>query len=380
MAVPLAAIAADYEEDEHSSGLARTYKITFETAVDVPRLCEELSATRAVQGARPNRIVRAATRPDDTYYGLQWGPAAIGCEEGWEIETGHPDVTMAIVDSGVDLDHGDLQAKLVPGHDFVDLQGLLPWYLEPLGDFRHRDDSPDDEDGHGTHCAGIAGASADNGLGVAGVCWGGSILPVRVMFRVYDFFGNYETSIGTEADIDAGIKFAIDTGAQVINLSLGGEGPSHEAVLEYAYDQNVCVFAATGNDGWSNPSYPASDSKVLAVGAVQRGLVWATFSNYGPAYNQFVVAPGVEIASTFKDNGYVYLQGTSMATPFVTGLGALIVSRALRAGQQLPVNDVYNIIRETATPLGSGKGDTFFGQGLINVHAALEEVDRRLGS
>jgi subtilisin family serine protease len=113
---------------------------------------------------------------------------------------------------------------------------------------------------------------------------------------------------------------------------------------------------------------------------VESNLNRAYFSNYGPAYNQFVVAPGVDIASTYKDNGYVYLDGTSMATPFVTGLAGLIVSQAIRDGQQLPPDEVYRIIRETATPLGSGKGDIFFGEGLVNVEAALDATRARLGS
>jgi subtilisin family serine protease len=104
----------------------------------------------------------------------------------------------------------------------------------------------------------------------------------------------------------------------------------------------------------------------------------ASFSNYGSAYYKFVMAPGVEIASTYKDNSYIYLQGTSMATPFVTGLVGLIVSLALRSGQQLSVDDIYKIIRQTATPLGSGKGNVFNGEGLINVPAALEAAKKKL--
>jgi subtilisin family serine protease len=373
-----AAIPADYADDEDAAGLSRTYKVTFENEVNVYRLCDELTKSRAVQGARPNYIREAVARPSDFFYGYQWGPKVIDCEAGWEIETGHPDVVIAIVDSGVDLHHEDLESKLLPGQDFVDVQGSLGWRYTPLGDYRNRDDEPQDEDGHGTHCAGIAGAASGNGEGVAGVCWGGSILPVRVMFRVYDYVSGRETSVGTDADIDAGIKFAADAGAHVMNLSLGGPEPSHETVLEYAYDKNVCVFAATGNEDSSDPSYPASNPKTLAVGAVDSNLNRASFSNYGSAYNQFVVAPGVKIASTYKDNAYVYLDGTSMATPFVTGLGALMVSLALRSSKQLMVDDVYRIIRETAKPRGSGRGDVFFGEGLVNVAAALEATKQKL--
>jgi subtilisin family serine protease len=194
------------------------------------------------------------------------------------------------------------------------------------------------------------------------------------MFRVFDNYTQSETSVGTDIDIDAGIKYAVDAGANVINLSLGGESPSHEAVLQYAKDQNVCVLAATGNENSSSPSYPGSNPNVLAVGAIDTGFNRASFSNWGPNFNLFVMAPGVQIASTFKENGYVYLQGTSMATPFVSGLAALILSLAKRNGKSLTADDVYRIIRESATPMGSGKGDIFFGEGLVNAQAALAKT------
>ncbi len=381
-AMAATAISADYQADEDASGLSRTYKIDFETDVNVPQVCRELETSSAISQARPDYISQIYAPPSDEFYGYQWGLPAIGAEAGWEIETGHPDAVIAIVDSGIDLNHEDLREKLISGQDFVDYQGVPPlgWRYTPLGDYRERDFDPDDEDGHGSHCAGIAAAASNNHLGVAGVCWGGKILPVRVMFRVRDNLMGYETSIGFDTDIMPGIKFAVDSGAHVINLSLGGpNGDAYEPVLQYAYDRNVCVIAATGNDSSSNPSYPASNPRTLAVGAVDSGLNRPSWSNYGPAYNQFVMGPGVEIASTYKDNGYVYLQGASMATPFVTGLVGLIVSLALRSGKQLSVDDIYKIIRETATPLGSGKGDIFYGEGLINVPAALEAAKQKLG-
>jgi len=371
-------IAANYRDDEETLGLSRTYKVTFQNPVDVLRVCDELQRSTAVQEARPNYISQVLERPNDAFYGFQWGPLAIGCEDAWEIETGHPDVLVAIVDSGADLQHDDLEAKLSPGADLVDFQGRGGFRYQLLGDYRTRDEDPSDEDGHGTHVAGIAAAASDNSRGVAGICWGGRILPVRVMFRVYDRFTRRETSVGTDADIDAGIKFAVDAGAHVINLSLGGSAPSHEMVLQYAYDQNVAVLAATGNDNSNSASYPASNPNVLAVGAVDENLNRASFSNYGPAYNEFVVAPGVEIASTYIDNDYVYLQGTSMATPFVTGLAALVASVGLRSGTRLNADAIYTILRETATPLGSGTGDPFYGAGLINAPAALKAAQQRV--
>lgn len=376
-AAVMSPMPATYDDEEESLGLSRTYRVTFNEPVDVFQLVRELEENAAVQEARPNYISAPMVRPSAEFYEYQWGPLAIGCEEGWEIETGHPDVVVGIVDSGVDLQHEDLAPKLLAGADLVDFQGDAGLRYVPVGDYQVRDDDADDEDGHGSHVAGIAAAASEESTGVVGVCWGGSILPVRVLFRVYDRYQRAETSIGTDADIDAGIKFAVDGGAHVINLSLGGPVPSHEAVLQYAHDKDVVVLAATGNANSNAASYPASNPNVLAVGAIDPNFNRAPFSNYGPAYNRFVMAPGVEIASTYKDNQYVYLQGTSMATPFVTGLAALIVSVALRNGAPWTAEAVRTIIRETATPLGSGKGDVFFGEGLINVPAALAAAQQQ---
>lgn len=372
-------ISAAYADRELSSSLSRTYRVVLETPANTEQLCRELCRrSKAIENARPNYIVESQRVPNDELYGFQWGLPAINAETAWDIEAGHPDVRVAIVDSGVDLDHDDLVAKLADGSDFVDYPYGPDGRYTPLGDFKNRDNFPDDEDGHGTHCAGVAAGGSDNSRGTAGVCWAGKIVPVRVMFRVHDRWQNVETSVGTTADIDAGIKFAVDAGAHVINLSLGGPEKTHQEVIQYAVDSGVAVFAATGNENTRDPSWPASDPNVLAVGAVNSGLGRAEFSNYGPAYNDFVVAPGVRIASTYRDNSYVYLQGTSMATPFVTGLGALIASLGLRAGKRLSPATIYEVIRKTAMPLGTGKGDLFVGQGLIDAKAALVEAQRRL--
>ena len=373
------AISADYQSDEDDSGLSRTYQITLENDANIEHVCQELKQSSAISKVRPNYISEIYATPSDEFYGFQWGLQAINAEAGWDIETGHPDVVIAIVDSGVDLNHDDLKDKLIPGEDFVDFQGNAGTRYELRGDYKIRDLDPDDEDGHGTHCAGISASTSNNGQGITGVCWGGKIVPVRVMFRVFDRFEGRETSVGTGTDISAGIKFAVDSGANVINLSLGGgSGDEYEPVLKYARDRNVCVVAATGNENSSLPSYPAADPNALAVGAIDTALNRANFSNYGSGYGAFVMAPGVQIASTYKDNSYEYLSGTSMATPFVAGLAGLIISVALRSGKQISIEEVYRIIRETATPLGTGKGDRFYGEGLINVPAALQAAQQAL--
>ena len=199
--------SADYQDDEDAIGLSRTYRVRFDKDVDVLHACDELCKSSAVESASPNYLYTAQVRPDDQFYGFQWGLPAINCESSWDIESGHPDAKIAIVDSGIDLQHDDLRGKLLAGQDFVDLrQGEFGWRFRLVGDYRFRDARPNDEDGHGSHCAGIAAAASNNGDGVAGVCWSGRVLPVRVMARVYDRVRRTETSIGSTVDIGAGIN------------------------------------------------------------------------------------------------------------------------------------------------------------------------------
>lgn len=373
-------IGNNYSNQEKAKSLSRVFKVKLDKNLHtVEGLCEELLKSDGVEDARPNYISEAFIRPSDSFYAYQWGLAATDCESGWDIEQGLDNVKMAVVDTGVDMFHEDLATKLIAGFDLVDYQGGNTPQFDLLGDFRQRDNDPSDENGHGTHCAGIMAASSNNGQGISGVCWGGQIIPVRVLFQVFDRFNQVTTSIGTDIDIDAGIKYAVDAGADVINLSLGGSNPSHDAVVQYAYDRNVCLIAAMGNSNTSQANYPAANPKVLAVGAINESLQRANFSNYGPAYNRFVMAPGVAIASTYINNSYQYLDGTSMAAPFVSGLAGLIISVAKRRGANYMVNDIYDIIRESAIPQRNGRGDTFFGEGIVNVRNALELAQQRFG-
>lgn len=374
-------ITSTYGDQEIKTGIARSYKVTMENEINVKQLCGLLRESGNVESVGPNFIHEIQQIPNDPFYGYQWGLHQMNCEAAWDVETGHEDIVIAIVDSGVELNHPDLISKLIQGQDFVNLSGRLQWPNYPVGDYFTRDSNPSDEDGHGTHCAGIAAANSNDSGGIAGVCWGGKILPVRVMYRVKSYLDhNFQSSWGTLADIGAGIKFAVDQGAQVINLSLGGSTPSHQRVLNYAYDKNVCVVVATGNSATNRPMYPAAHPKVLAVGAVDQNLNKATFSNYGSSYNKFVVAPGVRIASTYINSSYMYLQGTSMASPFVSGVAGLVISQFLRANRNYTVDEVFSIIRESARPLGSGKGDVYFGEGLVDAKAALDLTKKHLGT
>jgi subtilisin family serine protease len=303
-----------------------------------------ISACPQVRYAEPNYMASIAdTIPADPDWNLQYGLVNIRAPQGWDYSTGSSAVTIAIVDTGVDLSHPDLAGKLVPGYDFV-----------------NGDTIPQDDNGHGTHVAGIAAASGNNGIGVAGVSWGARIMPVKVL----NAGGN-----GSFADVAAGITWSADHGTQVINLSVGGASPS--AVLQdavnYAYGKGVLLVAAAGNTGSGVILYPARYPNVIAVGAVDNTNNHAGFSNFGPELD--LAAPGASIYSTVI-GGYGYLSGTSMAAPYVSGLAAIL--RGYPAG--FSPDAIEWVMESTALDLGAAGRDNLYGYGLIQMDAALKLV------
>jgi subtilisin family serine protease len=245
----------------------------------------------------------------------QYGLDEISLPQAWKTSAAQG-VTIAIVDSGVDLDHPDLKSRLVAGHDFVD-----------------NDSTPKDENGHGTHVAGIAAAATDNGVGIAGGAPDAKLMPVRVLGK---------DGSGSQENIGKGIQWAADHGAKVINLSLGESGLAGELLrggqlngdIEHAVRKGAVVVAAAGNDGSASKPYRTS-TPVVIVGAVDDNGQPAKFSNFGAT--DAVTAPGVQIDSTLPTysteesdqhgKGYGYLDGTSMASPFVAAVAALLVAQ-----------------------------------------------------
>lgn len=309
-----------------------------------------------VAWAEPNFTAEAAAVPNDTLFSSQWGPIKVGAPAAWDLCIGTSAPIIAVVDTGVDFRHPDLAAKLLPGATFV------PGTKDAL-----------DDNGHGTHVSGIAAAVANNVAGVAGMAWANAILPVKVLNA---------DGVGTYDAIAEGMIYAADSGAAVINLSLGGLYDSqtlHDA-CDYAYTRGCVVVAATGNNDSTLIRYPAAYPTVIAVGATDQADAKATFSNYGQQLS--VTAPGVGILSTMPTSpgtlnvsyGYATmydsLSGTSMACPHVAGLAALLRS----ANPSLGPDGVRNVLQRTALDAGELGWDERFGYGRIRADAAVAEA------
>jgi subtilisin family serine protease len=364
---------------ESMVALASTFKVRYESEASVETAVESLSKVDGVEYAEANRYRETYVIPNDPNFPNQWGLTKINCPTAWDRTTGSANVVVAVIDTGVDLDHPELAALLVPGWDMVDL-GPNPtppqgWRFE--GDFQGRDNDPQDEVGHGTHVAGTIACASNNAAGVAGVTWNCRLMPVKVLTRIVNIANpNRVSGVGSAADIAAGIRFAVDHGARVLNLSLGGDVDTQveRDAIAYAIAQGAVVVAAMGNAAHlGNPtSYPAAYPDVVAVGAIDSADQRAFFSQTGPHID--VVAPGVGVLSTVWDNGYATKDGTSMASPHVAGVAALIMS----CNSNLTGPQVADIIRQTARPLRDNPADPVpndnYGFGCVDAKAAIDRA------
>ena len=355
-------------------GMDRFSRIAVSSQEGVDNALARFQSRSDVLYAEPNYIATAYMTPNDPYYSYQWhlnngSYGGIHAGAAWDISTGSG-VTVAVVDTGVAYEDYSIYRKapdlanttFVSGYDFV-----------------NNDSHPNDDNSHGTHVAGTVAQSTNNNVGVAGVAFGASIMPVKVL--------NGQGS-GSYADVADGIRWAADNGAHVITLSLGGPTSATylEEAVRYAYEKGVTVIAASGNEN-SAVGYPAAyDNYVIAVGATRYDEQRAPYSNYGASLD--IVAPGGDLAvdqnndgygdgvlqQTFGNNvqsfGYYFFQGTSMATPHVAGVAALVISR----GNATTTSAVRAALETTADDLGVAGRDDMFGWGLLNAAAALSYV------
>ncbi len=280
-----------------------------------------LQSSSAVASASNEPISEALdTSPDDTDWPQQDGLRVAGFPKAWDVTQGSSKIVVAVIDTGVDANHPDLRGALVPGWDFIGNDG-----------------DPSDDHGHGTAVAGVVAARSNNHVGGAGICWRCLVMPIKAL----DAKGS-----GDDTLIAAGIVWAIDHGARVINLSLGGPGSSVELAnaLGYASAKGVVVIAAAGNAGTTTQFYPAADSHAISVAATTVVDSRYSWSNFGSWVR--LAAPGCNIAPILGD-GYGTFCGTSSATPVVAGLVALELS----AQPAATARDVEDALARAAVPL-----------------------------
>ena len=288
-----------------------------------------------------------AASGSDPLLDQQWGLTAIGAPSVWKITRG-AGVTVAVIDSGSGP-HPDFDANLDAGRTMfgsIDSVGAIDV----------------DVAGHGSHVAGIIAAVADNAIGGSGVAPQSRILPIRVL----DSLGS-----GDSKDVSKAVRFAVDSGVRVINLSLGGstESTSLTAAIQYAVDRNVLVVAAAGNGAAdSTPKWPGASDLTIAVTAVDRYNSVTSFDQRGDYID--IAAPGSSILST-ASNDYKIQSGTSMAAAFVSGAAALLFA----AQPSITALQVRDVLQRTATDIGAPGRDTTFGHGLVNLVAAFAELD-----
>jgi len=327
--------------------------------------------------------------PEVAYFGgrREWNLNAIGAPEAWAAGHTGQGVTVAVIDTGVDLDHPDLVSNLfvnpgeIPGNGVDDdANGFVD---DVHGyDFADRDANPDDESGHGTHVGGTIAATR-NGYGATGVAPDATILPVRVLGT---------NGSGSTNDVAAGIRYAADLGADIINLSLGG-GYSRaiDVAIDYAHSLGALIVAAAGNESAAVPSFPArfsaSESNVISVGATSSSATLAGFSNdVGGSRAVQVDAPGVGIFSTYVGGRYATLSGTSMASPHVAGLAALMLSSnpSLTSPEIRELLATGTVGRASGTDaIGSANATTsvaYAAAGLTTASSSSVAVDRTSGS
>jgi serine protease len=363
--------------------------------IDTLQIITALNRQDDVRFAEPNYIRHALATPDDTHYSLQWHYPLIDLPSAWDVSTGSSQVVVAVIDTGVIMDHPDLAANLSNnGYDFISDPASA---LDGDGVDADPDDPGDQSQGgssfHGTHVAGTIAAVSNNAQGVAGVSWSSTILPLRVLGK---------DGAGTSTDILEALKYAagLETAvsaeqptprANIINLSLGGGGFSQaeQDLFTEIRNRGVIVIAAAGNEATNTPSYPAAYDGVVSVSAVDMNTGLAPYSNYGATID--VAAPGGDTGSDLNGDGYSdgvlstagddssggsianvykFYQGTSMASPHMAGVAALMEAVRAAGGGDLTPDDLDGFL--TSGAITNDLGDTLkFGHGLINAYKAV---------
>ncbi|CAH0345139.1 S8 family serine peptidase [Bacillus sp. CECT 9360] len=304
-------------------------------------MAKEIMASKQVEYVEPNYRMDARFTPVDPNYKKQWYTGKLNLPGAWQQTKGSSSIKVALIDSGVQVNHPDLIGKIVNPYNAITGRSTFP------------------ADDHGTHVAGIIAATM-NKTGIAGIAPNIKIMPINV-------FEGEDADIYTVADA---IIYAADKGANIMNLSLGTDSESSalEYAVDYAESKGVLLVAAAGNERTFQPSYPAALSQTIGVSATDENDRITYYSNYGK-YIDFA-APGNNIYSTITKSTYQYMSGTSMAAPMVTGVSALILSK----NPFLSSSQVIDILKKSSLDLGNIGKDTLYGYGRIDAAKSLSNT------
>ncbi|HJO14663.1 MAG TPA: S8 family serine peptidase [Candidatus Pacearchaeota archaeon] len=365
------------------------YNLKFDDSLDVLDIVEDYEDMDYVEYAEPNFILTNNIVPDDSDYSSLYWPASINVEEAWNLSVGTKNIVIAILDTGVDWNHPDLEYNIwngsdgcdssidnnsngyngdCRGYDFTDINVTKyvneGYTLVEGEDYDVRDNDPMDFDGHGTHVAGIAAGVGNNGLGILGSCYNCSIMPIRSGFNIINPSGGSVGSLEID-DVAAAIYYAVDNNATIISMSFGGgNSNTMKAAIDYAYGNGSILVASSGNAGTASQQYPCAYEEVICVGAIDSDNGAASYSNYGNWVD--LAAPGTGILSTSYDDVYVSLSGTSMSTPMVAGMIGLI--KSLFDKNQ---SEILNALKSTGTAVD------FSGTSInrTDIHAAMLSLE-----
>lgn len=355
--------------------LGTIYRIEFEAGHEqsLEEIVEQYRSNPDVEYAELNYIVSVASAPDDPLYSRQWALDKISAPQTWDVCTGSSEVVVAVIDTGVDYNHRDIQENVwVNEAELTGIEGVDDdenGYADDIYgyNFVYNNSDPIDDHGHGTHCAGTIAARGNNGLDVAGVCWSARIMPLK-------FLGS--RGEGSTADAVLAIHYAVANGADVISNSWGGDTESRllRDAMHYADTQGVVIVAAAGNSDSDLTYYPAGYETVISVAATDPNDDKWALSNYGDWVD--IAAPGVDILSlraegTSQGTSYneftSFSTGTSMAAPHVAGACALLLS----ANPLLAPDELYGILTKRVDPISPGICSS---DGRLNLFKALRAV------
>jgi subtilisin family serine protease len=333
------------------SATSKIREVTPEYRAEIDELCKKLQSDGVADRCEPNYILHAYATPNDPLYSQMYGLSRINAPGAWDLTTGSSSVIVAVIDTGIDLNHADLAGRIISGQDFVD-----------------NDFVPQDGNGHGTHVSGTIAAAGNNGSGTTGINWDTRILAIRVL----DSNGD-----GTLSAVASGIDYARLNGASIINLSLGGDSDSTilRDAVENANDAGIFISIAAGNESNNNNttgSYPANYNLTgtVSVAATDENDNLAYFSNFGST-TVHLGAPGVSIVSTVPSfvagSGYSSFSGTSMAAPHVAGVAALMKS----LNPNLTGSQIKGTMLANVDLVGALSGKTITGGRLNAYRAAL---------